>query len=64
MKSWRGDASAELAPGAFIADHQFPAGIPPTGGENPRINLWLFRGRAPKAPLEIIIRAVDFPGKQ
>jgi hypothetical protein len=64
MKSWRGDAAAENNTGAFIADHLFDAGVPPSGGENPRINFWLFRGRAPKAgTLEVIVRAVDYPGK-
>ncbi|MES2958984.1 MAG: glycoside hydrolase family 16 protein [Pseudomonadota bacterium] len=33
------------------------AGVPKPGGENPRINLWLFRGAAPQngLPVEVII---------
>jgi hypothetical protein len=38
----------------------FTSGVPPTGGENVRINLWLYQGRAPKAPAEIIINKVEF----
>ena len=38
------------------------AGIPKPGGENPRINLWLFRGAAPQngLPVEVIIGRFEF----
>ena len=38
------------------------AGIPKPGGENPRINLWLFRGAAPQngLPVEVIIGKFEF----
>jgi len=42
------------------AQQVFTTGVPPSGGENLRINLWLFRGRAPKAPVEIIVNRVEF----
>jgi hypothetical protein len=39
------------------------AGIPVPGGENARINLWLYRGRAPKGSIELIINRFEFvPG--
>jgi len=34
--------------------------VPPAGGENARMNLWLFNGRAPKAAVEVIIRRFTF----
>lgn len=42
------------------AQRLFTSGVPPSGGENLRINLWLFQGRAPKAPVEIIVNHVEF----
>ncbi|MFZ9628546.1 MAG: glycoside hydrolase family 16 protein [Ilumatobacteraceae bacterium] len=36
------------------------ASLPPAGGENARMNLWLYQGRAPKAPVEIVIRSFTF----
>jgi hypothetical protein len=41
-------------------EHLFASGVPPTGGETVRMNLWLYQGRAPKAPTEIIINKVEF----
>ena len=45
-----------------IAEHSFTSGIPVAGGENARINLWLFRGRAPtnRQPVEIVISRFEF----
>src|SRR5262249_28983324 len=40
--------------------HLFSSGVPPTGDEKVRMNLWLYQGRAPKAPVEIIIIKVEF----
>ena len=34
--------------------------VPPAGGENTRMNLWLYKGRAPKAAVEVIIRRFTF----
>lgn len=38
------------------------AGIPKPGGENPRINLWLFQGAAPQngLPVEVVISRFEF----
>jgi hypothetical protein len=36
------------------------AGIPAPGGENARINLWLYNGRAPKGAVEIIVNRFEF----
>ena len=38
------------------------AGIPKPGGENPRINLWLFRGAAPTdgLPVEVIVSKFEY----
>jgi Glycosyl hydrolases family 16 len=38
------------------------AGIPRPGGENPRINLWLFRGEPPlnQQPVEVIVSGFQF----
>ncbi len=38
------------------------AGIPRPGGENPRINLWLFRGAAPQngLPVEVIVSKFEY----
>jgi hypothetical protein len=34
--------------------------VPPTGGENVRMNLWLFQGKAPAGSVEIIIDKFEF----
>lgn len=44
----------------LIAEHTFTAYIPQPGGENARINLWLFRGRAPKSTVEVVISRFEF----
>jgi len=46
----------------LIDQKTFSNGIPEAGGENARMNLWLFRGRAPtdKKPVEVIIHWFEF----
>jgi hypothetical protein len=46
--------------GVTYFDRVFTSGVPPTGGENVRMNLWLFGGRAPKAPVEIVVKDFRF----
>ena len=45
----------------FIDERTFNSGIPQAGGENARMNLWLFRGRAPKnrQPVEVIVNRFE-----
>ena len=45
-----------------IASQTFTNTIPEAGGENARLNLWLFQGRAPsnKKEAEVIVRSFDF----
>lgn len=49
--------------GDQIASYTYAgADVPVPGGENPRINLWLFRGRAPadRAEVEVVIDSFSF----
>ena len=48
--------------GSIIQQHTFAEGIPKTGGENARINLWLINGTHPKhdKTIEIIIEKFEF----
>jgi hypothetical protein len=43
-------------------NHTRRANIPKPGGENPRINLWLFQGAAPQngLPVEVVISRFEF----
>ena len=34
--------------------------VPPAGGEQPHMNLWLFRGKAPKGTVEVVVRSFTF----
>jgi len=50
-----------LAPtDAVIARQLFTSGVPPTGGENVRINLWLFQGKAPRKATEVVVNRFEF----
>ena len=46
----------------LIFEHKFTNGVPPTGQENVRINLWLYRGHPPtnRNPVEIIVNRFEF----
>ncbi len=48
--------------GGAIAGHTFTNAIPQAGGENARLNLWLFQGLAPsnKRDAEVIVQSFDF----
>lgn len=58
FQSLRGPSSS----GPLIAQHTFTQGIPQAGGENPRMNLWLFNGQPPTngRPVEVVIRRFEF----
>lgn len=45
-----------------VQQHTFTRGIPKAGGENARINLWLFAGRPPTdgKPVEVVISKFEF----
>ncbi|RJR29406.1 MAG: hypothetical protein C4576_35375 [Desulfobacteraceae bacterium] len=44
----------------LIQEHTFSRNIPPAGGENPRINLWLFRGWPPEKGQEVEVTIESF----
>jgi hypothetical protein len=50
------------APDSLIAQRTFTSGIPLPGGENARINLWLFRGRTPRdrQEVEVVIKKFEY----
>jgi hypothetical protein len=48
------------APANLLQQWTFNSGIPVPGDENTRINLWLYRGRAPSAEQEVIINRFEF----
>ncbi len=35
-------------------------GIPKPGGENARINLWLYNGQAPKDVVEVVVSKFEY----
>jgi len=49
-------------PSQIIAQHTFTQGIPQAGGENARMNLWLFQGQAPtdRQEVEVIVSWFEF----
>jgi hypothetical protein len=60
--SLTGFAPASSSTNPPIFEHTFSAGGPPTGGENVRMNLWLFQGKAPagRNTIEIIVNKFEF----
>jgi len=62
FKSIGGHAENSTDPGPRIAERTFDKGVPPAGGENARMNLWLFEGRAPtdRKVVEIVIKRFEF----
>jgi hypothetical protein len=61
-RSLKGHNPAASEPGAIIHQHTFTQDIPRAGGENARINLWLFGGRpsADGKEAEVIISRFEF----
>jgi hypothetical protein len=57
-----GFAAAPSGNNPLIYQSTFNNGVPPTGGENVRMNLWLFQGKAPasKNTIEIVIDKLEF----
>jgi hypothetical protein len=62
FKSVRGHVPASTDPSLRIAEYMFTQGVPPAGGENARMNLWLFEGSAPqdRRDVEIVIKRFEF----
>jgi|SRR5579859_2703316 len=62
FSSVTGFAVAPSSTNPLIFEHTFNSGVPPTGNENARINLWLFGGKAPagRNTIEIIINRFEF----
>jgi hypothetical protein len=63
--SWKPDNvlfQSTAADQAVIQQHTFIKDIPRAGGENARINLWLFAGRPPTngKPIEVVISKFEF----
>ena len=59
----RVDFVSRTASGELIAQYSYiGADVPVPGGENPRINLWLFRGSAPQSgqAQEVVFRSFTF----
>ena len=58
----RGVTGASPTGGSLIAEHTFTSGIPQPGGENARINLWLYQGRAPsnRQEVEVVISKYEY----
>jgi hypothetical protein len=57
------DSSAKAAaPNSFVKEYEFTEGIPQSGDENARINLWLFTGHPPTngKEVEVIITKFEF----
>ena len=59
FQSWGGQSAT---PGPVIAQRQFVSGIPQTGNENVRMNLWLYQGHAPAngSTAEVIVNRFEF----
>jgi hypothetical protein len=62
FKSVTGTDPATTDPTALITSHDFTSGVPLPGGEQARINLWLYRGKAPsnQKPVEIVISKFEY----
>jgi hypothetical protein len=60
--SVRGHNPAATEPGLRIANRTFTEGVPVAGGENARMNLWLFEGSAPtnRKDVEIVVSGFEF----
>jgi len=57
-----GTDPATTDPTMQISSHNFTNGIPLPGGEQARINLWLYQGKAPsnQKPVEIVISKFEY----
>jgi hypothetical protein len=60
--SVRGHAPTLADPSLRIAEKTFTQGVPAAGGENARMNLWLFEGRQPinRKDVEIVVKRFEF----
>ena len=62
FQSLQGFAQAPSATNPFIAQQLFTSSVPPAGGENVRMNLWLFQGKTPlnRSAVEVIVNRFEF----
>jgi len=62
FKAWKVLPQAPSASNKLIAQQLFTTGVPPAGGENVRMNLWLFQGKTPqnRSSAEVIINRFEF----
>jgi hypothetical protein len=62
FSSLRGHAPTATDPSLRIASKTFPQGVPQAGGENARMNLWLFESNAPtnRRDVEIVVTRFEF----
>lgn len=59
---FRAVAGSDASAGKVIRSHTVTDGIPPAGGENARVNLWLLGGRSPQngRGVEVVLEAFKF----
>lgn len=62
FQSQRGSYAPNPDPGAVLRSWTYTLGAPPSGDENVRLNLWLFRGAAPAGnqEVEVILPSFQF----
>lgn len=62
FESHHGDKAKPVNAGAKMQEHTFTSGIPQAGGENVRINLWLYGGNPPndRRDIEIVVTKFEF----
>ena len=61
FRSWRGSDAEPAGPGDILQQATLTQDVPRPGGENARMNLWLFNGRAPAVEtVEVIVKRFEF----
>lgn len=62
FQSLKGASAVPILPTDVIQQWTFSGAVPPAGGENARMNLWLFRGQRPTdgQQVEVIVSRFEF----
>jgi hypothetical protein len=62
FQSLAGVNAQPSTPADVLQNWTFAGSVPPAGGENARMNLWLFRGQRPSngQQIEVVIRKFEF----
>ena len=62
FQSLKGLTAVPASPSDVIQQWTFTGSVPPAGGENARLNLWLFRGSRPTdgRQVEVVVRRFEF----